>query len=190
MTFLLMIVLGFSMDVLAAGPSEVLGAWQLEKTQCVGGPSEPFTTQILDMPILGFEPSVRLTIYERDDRQYVQKEVIGDSCRASTVDTDYFLKAIHDVNITKLERNGSNSFGMKANRLVWSDIRNRQLWKCGNILQSLSLVTLTWLKFPQHFQEESNREYRIVVHGNRLNLIFVDPELCKGQTAMMVFNKK
>jgi len=189
----LLIILVFVEKSLAEVSDEVMGTWMAQQTYC----SKPNTqsmvkTLILNQPWLGFEPKVRLKIYAKDGKKYVQKDVEKKSCFVNNVDTQYFITSTHEVEISSSDKSGQAIHAMNAKKFEFGDIQNMALLKCGPILKSILLLTGTHYKYnyQEYFQQESTRAYHLYIRDGKMYLIFNEPEICKDSNTIMVFNKK
>jgi hypothetical protein len=190
---LFLIILAFVKQSLAEESTELMGTWMAQQTYCNNPNTQSMVkTLILNQPWLGFEPQVRLKIYAKDGKQYIQKDVEKKSCFVNNVDTEYFITSTHEVEISSSNKSGQTIHAMNAKKFESGEIRNMAFLKCGPILKSILLLTGTHYKYSylEYFQQESSRAYHLYIRDGKMYLIFNEPEICKDSNTIMVFNKE
>ena len=191
-TAFFMVMTVASINVFAADATpEVMGTWKLNRTACVNKNQPEKAARIMKWEWLGFEPSVQLKVYQKDGKQYIQKEVVGDSCRALALKTEYFMKATHEVQINSKVINHEVLHDVKGIQLLDDhEVKGEEMRKCGNTIQGLTTFGLAWIAFPKHFQAETNRAYQMVIRNSQLLLKFQDPNICDEGATVMIFDRK
>lgn len=94
--YLLLFIVTLSGSLVHAAPiPEVDGVWDNQQTYCRNTKNNSIqATRIIGIPLLGFEPHVRLKIYETQGVHNVEKIVLQSSCEVDpTVKVDHFFKS-------------------------------------------------------------------------------------------------
>jgi hypothetical protein len=185
---LLLIVLLIVKVSLAEQDSKYLGVWRLDQTYCHKQNSpQLIPTKLVKLEALKFEPDVRLTIYQEKGKQYIQKDVQRESCKASHVSHETFLTSRYEANIHAFPINGSTVFKMTSAGKAYFNINYEAIKSCGSALRGFVLAQLTDVQYPAYFYHEAQREYHFAINGDHMTLLFNEPNICEDANTIMEF---